>query len=183
LSHNARIFFPEFNIRLYNKNSESDYFFFPPPKSKYFFQQHWESEYFFIRKNPQSPPFKLNGGSLAEMNVREQRRANQKWTIHRNWQHGVHKTKTNKTRTQHNMCWTPLCANKHKLRKYDMSPFTNKLPFNTNKLPEGKDEPNIGFFYIVVVVRSLTTITYTRSHFHYHNKVTTCMKDTYSLDV
>jgi hypothetical protein len=42
-----RIFFPEFNIRLYDKNSESDYFFFPPPKSEYFFQQHWESEYFF----------------------------------------------------------------------------------------------------------------------------------------
>ena len=28
LSHNARIFFPKFNIRLYDKNSESD--FFPP---------------------------------------------------------------------------------------------------------------------------------------------------------
>ena len=39
--------FPECNIRLYDKNSESDYFFFPPPKSEYFFQQHWESEYFF----------------------------------------------------------------------------------------------------------------------------------------
>jgi hypothetical protein len=36
-------FFPEFNIRLYDKNSES-HFFFPPPKSEYFFQQHWESE-------------------------------------------------------------------------------------------------------------------------------------------
>jgi hypothetical protein len=24
----------------------------------------------------------------------------------------VHKTKTNKTKTQHNMCWTPLYANK-----------------------------------------------------------------------
>jgi hypothetical protein len=34
------IFFPEFNIRLYDKNSESDYYFFPPPKSEYFFQQH-----------------------------------------------------------------------------------------------------------------------------------------------
>ena len=42
-----RKFFPEFNIRLYDKNSESNYFFFPPPKSEYFFQQHWESEYFF----------------------------------------------------------------------------------------------------------------------------------------
>ena len=29
LSRNARIFFPEFNIRLYDKNSESDYFFGP----------------------------------------------------------------------------------------------------------------------------------------------------------
>ena len=43
-------FFPELNIRLYDKNSESDYFFFPPPKSEYFFQQHWESEYFFRNK-------------------------------------------------------------------------------------------------------------------------------------
>ena len=46
LSRKARIFFPKFNIRLYDKNSESD-FFFPSPKSEYFFQQHWESEYFF----------------------------------------------------------------------------------------------------------------------------------------
>ena len=47
LSRKARNFFSKFNIRLYDKNSESDYFFFPPPKSEYFFQQHWESEYFF----------------------------------------------------------------------------------------------------------------------------------------
>ena len=26
----------------------------------------------------------------------------------------VHKTKNNKTKTQHNMCWTPLNVNKHK---------------------------------------------------------------------
>ena len=44
------LFFPEISIRLYDKNSESDYFFFPPPKSEYFFQQHWESEYFFRKK-------------------------------------------------------------------------------------------------------------------------------------
>ena len=49
-SSKARKFLPEFNIRLYDKTSESDYFLFPPPKSEYFFQQHWESEYFF-RKN------------------------------------------------------------------------------------------------------------------------------------
>jgi hypothetical protein len=41
LSLKARFFFPEFNISLYNKYSESD-FFFPPPKSEYFFQQHWK---------------------------------------------------------------------------------------------------------------------------------------------
>ena len=50
LSCKARFFFPEFHIRLYDKNSESDYFFFPPPKSEYFFQQHWESEYFVRKK-------------------------------------------------------------------------------------------------------------------------------------
>ena len=50
LSRKAGNFFLEFNIRLYDKNSESGYFFFPPPKSEYFFQQHWESEYFFRKK-------------------------------------------------------------------------------------------------------------------------------------
>ena len=50
LSRKAQFFFTEFNIRLYDKNSESDYFFFPPPKSEYFFRQHWESEYFFRKK-------------------------------------------------------------------------------------------------------------------------------------
>jgi len=32
----------------------------------------------------------------------------------RNWQHRVHKTKKNKAKTQHIMCWTPLYTNKHK---------------------------------------------------------------------
>ena len=31
------IFFPDFNIRLYDKNSESDYFFFPSTKIRIFF--------------------------------------------------------------------------------------------------------------------------------------------------
>ena len=68
ISDNTRVlilfFFVELNIRLYDKNSESDYFFFPPPKSEYIFQQHWESEYFFKRKTI-PPPFKLNGRSLT----------------------------------------------------------------------------------------------------------------------
>jgi hypothetical protein len=50
LSREVQFFFQEFNIRLYDKNSESDFFFFPPLKSEYFFQQHWESEYFFRKK-------------------------------------------------------------------------------------------------------------------------------------
>ena len=50
MSHKAQFFSPEFNIRLYDKYSESDYFFFPPPKSEYFFQQHWELEFFFLEK-------------------------------------------------------------------------------------------------------------------------------------
>jgi hypothetical protein len=50
LLRKAQIFFPEFTFTLYDKNSESDYFFFPPPKSEYFVQQHWESEYFFRKK-------------------------------------------------------------------------------------------------------------------------------------
>ena len=58
LSRNARNIFPEFNIRLYDKNSQSDYFFFPPPKSEYFFQQHWVSEYFF-RKKTYPPPLQV----------------------------------------------------------------------------------------------------------------------------
>jgi len=38
-----------------------------------------------------------------------------KMTIQRNWQHRAHKTKKNKTKTQHNnMCWTPLHTDKHK---------------------------------------------------------------------
>jgi hypothetical protein len=53
--------------------------------------------------------------NVYSINVREYRRGNQKRTIQRNWQHRVHKTKKNKTKTQHNMCWTPLCTNKHKI--------------------------------------------------------------------
>ena len=55
LLRKAQFFFPEINIRLYDKNSESDYFFLPPPKSEYFFQQHWESEYFFQKKTHKTP--------------------------------------------------------------------------------------------------------------------------------
>jgi hypothetical protein len=35
------------------------------------------------------------------INVRENRRGNQQWTIQRNWQHWVHQTQR---KTQHNIC-------------------------------------------------------------------------------
>ena len=50
----SEFFFPEFNIRLYDKNYESD-FFFPSTKIRIFFQQHWETEYFFLEKKNHNP--------------------------------------------------------------------------------------------------------------------------------
>ena len=38
---------------------------------------------------------------LCIINVRDYRRDNQKWTLRRNWQHMVHKTKTRQINTQH----------------------------------------------------------------------------------
>jgi hypothetical protein len=48
-------FSPVFNNRLYVKNSESGYFFFPPPKSEYFFSN-IENQNVFFRKIAHSPP-------------------------------------------------------------------------------------------------------------------------------
>ena len=50
LSRKAQNIFSEFNFRLYDKNSESGYFF-SSTKIRIFFQQHWESEYIFRKKN------------------------------------------------------------------------------------------------------------------------------------
>ena len=57
------------------------------------------------------------GHDKTFINVREYRRSNKKWIIQRNWQHRLYMTKTITTKTQHNMCWTLLYANKHKYRK------------------------------------------------------------------
>jgi hypothetical protein len=66
LSGKARIFFPEFNIRLYDKISESDYFFFPPPKSEYLFSNIGNQTIFSEKTHsPPSPLWKLNGPSLS----------------------------------------------------------------------------------------------------------------------
>ena len=51
----ARNFFPEFNIRLYDKNSESDYSFFLHQNQNILLNKHWKSEYCF-RKKTKIPP-------------------------------------------------------------------------------------------------------------------------------
>ena len=57
LSRKARNFVPEFNIRLYDKNSESDYLFFLHQNQNIFFSN--------TEKTITPPsPFKLNGRSL-----------------------------------------------------------------------------------------------------------------------
>jgi hypothetical protein len=45
--------------------------------------------------------FITSGTTYIWIIVREYRRENRKWIIQRNWQHRVHKTKTNKTKTQY----------------------------------------------------------------------------------
>ena len=63
-----RNYFQEFNIRLYDKNSESDYNFCSPPKSEYFFSNIGNQNIFFRKKSPPPPPpWKLNGPSLRVM--------------------------------------------------------------------------------------------------------------------
>jgi hypothetical protein len=47
LSRETRIFFPEFNIRLYDKNSESDYFFFLHQNQNIFFSNIGNQNIFF----------------------------------------------------------------------------------------------------------------------------------------
>ena len=50
---------------------------------------------------------KMALGQQTGYNRQRNRRGNQERTIQRNWQHWVHNTKTNRKKTQHNMCWTP----------------------------------------------------------------------------
>jgi hypothetical protein len=62
-----KFFSPEFNIRLYDKNSESDYFF-SSTKIRIFFSATLGIRILFLEKN-HNPPFKLNGGSLTMFDV------------------------------------------------------------------------------------------------------------------
>ena len=51
LSRTMHIFFPEFNIRLYDKNSESDYFFFLHQNQNIFFSN-IGNQNIFLEKKP-----------------------------------------------------------------------------------------------------------------------------------
>ena len=53
------IFFPEFNIRLYDKNSESYYFFFSSTKIKIFFSATLGIRIFFLEKTIPPPAFQV----------------------------------------------------------------------------------------------------------------------------
>ena len=65
LSHKARNLFPEFNIRLYDKNSESDFFFLHQHQNIFF--SNIGNQNIFFRKKNITPPFKLNGRSLIHI--------------------------------------------------------------------------------------------------------------------
>jgi hypothetical protein len=61
----SRIFFPEFNIRLYDKNSEPYYFLFLHQYQNIFFSNIGNQNIFLEKKHNPPPPFKLNGRSLS----------------------------------------------------------------------------------------------------------------------
>ena len=61
----ARNFFPEFNIRLYDK---SHYFFFLHQNQNIFFSNIGNQNIILEKKH--NPPFKLNGRSLTYMNIK-----------------------------------------------------------------------------------------------------------------
>ena len=63
-SRKARIFFQEFNIRLYDKNFQSDYFFFLHQNQNIFFSNIGNQNIFLEKNHNPPPPFKLNGRSL-----------------------------------------------------------------------------------------------------------------------
>ena len=68
----VRIFFPEFNIRLYDKNSESDYFFFLHQNQNIFFSN-IGNQNIFLEKEPWfrgvSPKVHWSEGSLVRRSI------------------------------------------------------------------------------------------------------------------
>ena len=68
MSRKVQIFFPEFNIWLYDKNSESDYFVFLLHQNQNIFFSNIGNQNILLEKNDNPPPpppsFKINGRSL-----------------------------------------------------------------------------------------------------------------------
>ena len=64
LSRKVQFFFPEFNMRLYDKNSESDFFFLHQNQNIFF--SNIGNQNIFLEKTI-TPPFKLNGRSLSHI--------------------------------------------------------------------------------------------------------------------
>jgi hypothetical protein len=58
--------FPELNIKLYDKNSVSDWFFFLHQNQNIFFSIIWNQNFFLEKKHTPPPPSKLNGLSLKD---------------------------------------------------------------------------------------------------------------------
>jgi hypothetical protein len=69
LSRKARIFFPEFHIRLYDKNSESDYFVLSPPESEYFFSNIGNQNIFLEKNHTQGRIQDLGLGGVSRGGV------------------------------------------------------------------------------------------------------------------
>ena len=104
------------------------------------------------------------------INVREYRMGNLKWTIKRKWQHRAHKAKTSKAKTQHNMCWTPLCATKNTNNVNKTWPLLQTTGVNTgtcfiqkiyalssNHLPFSPSQLRLNIFRLFVIL-SLTQL-------------------------
>ena len=87
MSRKVRNFFPEFNIRLYDKNSESDYFFFLLHQNQNIFFSNIGNQNILLEKTHNPPSFKLNGRSLNCFifsdydSLREVRKKTTEWLI------------------------------------------------------------------------------------------------------
>jgi predicted carbohydrate-binding protein with CBM5 and CBM33 domain len=81
-----------------------------------------------------------------QINVREYRRDNQRWAVQRNWQHRVHKTKTNKQ--NHNT----ICVRHHYTRTNTNNVNKTQVLLQTTG---GKDEPFMRTSFSQIIYRTI----------------------------
>ena len=83
---------------------------------------------------------------VYQINIRENRRGNQQWTIQRNWQHWVQMTpdedKQNKKYTTQYVLDNTMCKENTNNVNKDISLQTTG----------GKDEPNIKVFFLCIYI-------------------------------